>query len=57
MTEFEAIEAAYTDTLKSLYLVLYDALVVSSNTQEALDRFKTGLAHARDARQLALKHL
>ncbi|MCW1883176.1 hypothetical protein OKA04_00445 [Luteolibacter flavescens] len=54
------IDSAYTDTVKKLYTVLFEAFIVAKTKPErnaALARFKNGLSVAREAREAAKAEL
>jgi hypothetical protein len=58
MNDQDVIKEAYTDALKNLYTVLLDAYAAAEQDkqalQQAVQRFKAGLALARNARDAAL---
>jgi hypothetical protein len=61
MNDQDVIKEAYADALKNLYSVLLDAFAVAEQDKNALQqagqRFKSGLALARYARDAALSFL
>ena len=61
MNDQDTIKQAYADSLKKFYTVLFEAFVASPQDQnaqdQALQRFKTGLALARKTRDAALASL
>jgi hypothetical protein len=61
MNDQDVIKEAYADALKNLYRVLADAYAAAQQDktalQQAVQRFKTGLALARAARDAALASL
>jgi hypothetical protein len=61
MNDQDTIQAAYAEALKILYNTLFDAFAEAPQDQKAQNvatqRFSSGLAVARKARDAALAHL
>jgi hypothetical protein len=50
MSDDQAIQDAYADKLKALYIILADAFITGENKADAEKRFQRGVILAREAR-------
>jgi hypothetical protein len=57
MSDVQAIQDAYADKLKALFIILADAFITGENKTDAERRFQRGVTLAREARDTAIQLL